>query len=72
MELVEGHLVLKKSPAELRLVVDEGNLLQITLSSSLCVELLGDLLGRLLELFEERWGDGEEVDTSESLDLADL
>lgn len=73
VKLVEGHRVLEECPAELRLVVDEGDLLQgLALGGSLSVELLGDLLCRLLELLEEGWGDGEEVDTSKGFNLADL
>lgn len=74
MKLVEGHLVLKESPAELGLVVDEGDLLELLSagSGSLSIELLGDGRGVVLELLKERGGDGQEVNTSKGLDLAGL
>lgn len=74
MKLVEGHLVLQESPAELGLVVDEGDLLELLSAGggSLSVELLGDGRGVVLELLKERRGDGQEVNTSKGLDLAGL
>lgn len=40
--------------------------------TGLGVELLGNGLAGLLELLQEVGGDGQEVDTGESADLADL
>lgn len=55
MELVEGHLVLEKLPAEFRFIVDIGNLLDwLGLCGGLCVEPLGDGIGALPQLLEER------------------
>lgn len=73
MEFVECHLVLKKGPAEFRLIVhigDFGN--RVGLRSGLCAELLGNRFGAVLELLEERRRDSEEVNTRECPDLADL
>jgi hypothetical protein len=36
------------------------------------VEPFGNGIGRVLEFLQKRRGDGEEVDTGECLDLADL
>lgn len=74
MKLVESHLVLEKSPAELGLVVNERDLLEFLSAggSSSCVELLGDGGGVVLELLEESRGDGQEVNTSKCLDLSSL
>ncbi len=73
MELVECHLVLKKRPAEFRLIVDKGDFgNRVGLRSGLCVELLGNRFGAVLELLKERRSDSEEVNTRECPDLADL
>ena len=73
MEFVKCHLVLKKRPAELGLVVHIGNFgNRVGLRSGLCVELLGNRLGAVLELLKERRRDSEEINTRESLDLSDL
>lgn len=74
MELVESHLVLEKGPAELRLVVDVRDLRDLLrlCASSIGVELLRDRRGVVLELLEKRGCDGQEIDTSESLDLSRL
>ena len=40
--------------------------------TSLGIELLGDRGGIVLELLEESGGDGQEVNTSECLDLSSL
>lgn len=54
MELVEGHLVLEKLPAEFGLIVDIGNFLDwLGLCGSLCVEPPGDGIGALPQLLEE-------------------
>jgi hypothetical protein len=73
MELVERHLLLQELPAELGLVVNEGDLVDgVTLPGVVGVKLLGHLHGGLLEFLEEAGGDGKEIDTSEGLDLVDL
>ena len=74
MKLVESHLVLEKSPAELGLVVNERDLLEFLSArgSISCVEPLGYWGGVVLELLEESGGDGQEVNASKSLDLASL
>jgi hypothetical protein len=73
VEFVECHLVLKKRPAEFRFIVhigDFGN--RIGMRSNLCVELLRNRIGAVLELLKEPRRDSEEVNTRECLDLADL
>jgi len=73
MELVEGHLVLEKLPAEFGLIVDIGNFLDwLGLGGGLCVELLWDGIGAVPQLLEERRRDSEEVHARECLDLANL
>ena len=55
MELVEGHLVLEKLPAEFGLIVNIGDLLDwFGLCGGLCIEPLGDGIGALPQLLEER------------------
>ena len=55
MELVEGHLVLEKLPTEFGLIVDIRNFLdRLGLCGGLCVELLGDGIGAVFQLLEER------------------
>ena len=40
--------------------------------TSLCVELFWNGISGVLQLLEEAWRDGEEVDTCQRLDLASL
>jgi len=64
MKLVECHLVLKKRPAEFWLIVDIGDFGNwISLRSGLCVELLGNRLGAVLEILKERRCDSEEINS---------
>jgi hypothetical protein len=73
MEFVERHLVLKKRPAEFRLIVDIrdfGN--RFSLRSGLCVKFLRNWVGAILELLEKCRSDSEVVNSRECLDLADL
>ena len=72
MKLLESHLVSQKLPAELGLVVNVRDLFNLVLGSRLGLELLGHVVGRVLELLEELGGDGQVVDTGKGLDLADL
>ena len=58
VELVESHSILEKLPAELGLVVDEGDFGEwVGLGCERGVEFLGYGLCGVLELFEEGWGD---------------
>lgn len=71
-ELLGGHLVLVEVEAELRLVIDEGELLQIQILRALGRKLLGDLSLGVVELLEEARGDGEVVATAQLGDLANV
>lgn len=54
VQLVPCHLILKEFPAELGLVVDVRDLRdRICLGRCLCIELLRDRLGRILEFFKK-------------------
>jgi hypothetical protein len=73
VEFVECHLILKKRPAEFRLVVDIGDFgNRLSLCSSLCAKLPGNRIGAVLEFLKERRSDSEEVYARECQDLADL
>lgn len=66
VEFVECHLVLKKRPAEVRLIVDIrdfGN--RFSLRSGLCVKSLRNWVGAVLELLEKCRSDSEKVTTRE-------
>jgi hypothetical protein len=73
VEFVECHLVLKKRPAEFRLIVDIrdfGN--RFSLRSGLCIEFLRNWGGAIFKLLEKCRSDSEVVNTRECLDLANL
>lgn len=73
MELVECHLVGEQLPAELGLVVNEGNLGDLLVGLGLLLgEDLLDLVLGVAELLEELGGNGEEVTAGKSLDLASV
>jgi hypothetical protein len=73
MELVEGHLVLKKIPAEFGLIFNIGNFRN---TFSLCGELWakppGNRIRAVPQLLEERRGDSKEVNACKCLNLANL
>lgn len=72
VELVESHLVLEHGPSELGLVVKERDLLHLLAVDLGGVELLGDGLGRVLELFEELGGNGEVVASGQLGDFTNV
>lgn len=72
MELVESHGVLEHGPSEFGLVVEVRDLLHLLTADVGGVELLGDGLVGVLELFEELGGDGEVVTSGQLGDFADV
>jgi hypothetical protein len=72
VELVESHGVFKHGPSELGLVVEVRDLLHLFTVDLGSVELLGDGLGRVLELFEELGGDGEVVASGQFGDFTNV
>lgn len=73
VELVKCHGVLKEGPSEFGLIVNIGDLGDGSSGSgSSGVELLGDWRAVVLELLQKGRRDGEEIDTSQSLDLSGL
>jgi hypothetical protein len=65
VQLVKGHGVLEQLPAELGLVVDERDLLDL-LGGGGGVELLGDgLAARVSQLGTGRWGQGGKRESGE-------
>ena len=72
MELVESHSVLEHGPSELGLVVEVRNLLHLLAVNLGGIELLGDGLGRVLELFEELGGDGEVITSGQLGDFTNV
>jgi hypothetical protein len=71
-ELVDGHGVLVEVEAEEGLVLEVALLLDLELGDVLSLELLGNLVGAVVELLEEVGGDGEVVAASELGDLAEV
>lgn len=71
VELVKRHNIFEKGPSELGLVVEVGSLGD-GLASGRSVELLGEVVLRLVELIEELGGDGEEVATGKSGNFASV
>lgn len=71
VELVKGHDIIEKGPSELGLVVKVGSLGD-GLASGRSVELLGEVVLRLVELIEELGRDGKEVATGKSGDFASV
>lgn len=71
MELVKRHNIVEKGPSELGFVVEVGGLGD-GLASGRSVELLGEVVLRLVELIEELGGDGEEVATSKGGNFASV
>ena len=72
MELVESHGVLEHGPSELGLVIEVRDLLHLLAVRLGSVELLGDGLGRVLELFEELGGDGEVITSGQLGDFTNV
>jgi len=72
VQLVESHVVLEQGPSELGLVIEVRDLLHLLAAGLGSVKLLGDRLGRVLELFEELGGDGEVVTTGQLGDFTDI
>jgi hypothetical protein len=73
VQLIKRHFVFQQLPAEFGLVVDIAHFPdRVRFGSGSGVELLGDERGGSFELFQERRGDGEEVDTRKGKDFADL
>jgi hypothetical protein len=73
MKFIEGHLFLKKRPAEFRLIVDVRNLRDgLCLCCGLCAQPSRDRISAVPELLKERGWDSEEVNASERLDLTNL
>lgn len=71
VELVKGHDIIEKFPSELGLVVKVGSLGD-GLASGRSVELLGEVVLRLVELIEELGRDGKEVATGKSGDFTSV
>lgn len=69
-ELLHRHLVLIKRKAELSLVINIALPLNIKRLCALRLKLARDLLGRVVELFEEGGGNGEVVAACKLGDLA--
>jgi len=72
VQLVESHVVLEQGPSELGLVIEVRDLLHLLAAGLGSVKLLGDRLGRVLELFEELGGDGEVITSGQLGDFADV
>jgi hypothetical protein len=72
VELVESHGVLEHGPSELGLVIEVRDLLHLLAVRLGSVELLGDGLGRVLELFEELGGDGEVITSGQLGDFTNV
>ena len=73
MQLIKRHLILQQRPLELGVVIHIRHLRYRVLLRRQCrVQSLGDGLRGLLELLEERGGDGEEVDARKAADLGDV
>lgn len=72
VELVESHVVLEQGPSELGLVIEVRDLFNLFTVGLGSVELLGDGLGRVLELFEELGGDGEVVTSGQLGDFTNV
>lgn len=72
MELVESHVVLEQGPSELGLVIEVRDLFNLFTVSLGSVELLGDGLGRVLELFEKLGGDGKVITSGQLGDFTNV
>jgi hypothetical protein len=72
VELVESHSVLEHGPSELGLVIEVRDLLHLLAVRLGSIELLGDGLGRVLELFEELGGDGEVITSGQLGDFTNV
>jgi hypothetical protein len=72
VELVESHGVLEHGPSELGLVIEVRDLLHLLAVRLGGIELLGDGLGRVLELFEELGGDSEVITSGQLGDFTNV